>query len=356
VKAEAPETRAALALFARWDPDVFVDLHTTDGSYHGYALTWSPSLHPSAPRRAFNQDTLLPRVRQRVATRWGLPTFPYGNFALAYGADATADNARRGWFTYDHRPRFGTNYYGVRGRLSVLGEAYSHDPFERRVRATYAFVRELLSTLADAGPAVRGPAPVGPGTAVALTARLTARPDTLPVLAEDLARAPDSARTQAGVPRGLRRTGVYRAVALPVHDRFDPVRAVPIPAGGWAFDAAAPGAEAAVALLQRHGVRVARVEVPRTAAAELFRADSVVTAERPFQNHREVRLVGTWRRAERALAMGAFVVPADQPLAVLAMLLLDPESDDGLATWNVWDAALRPGADFPVARLTAPLP
>ena len=52
VKAEAPETRASLALFARWAPDAFVDLHTTDGSYHGYALTWSPSLHPSAPLRA----------------------------------------------------------------------------------------------------------------------------------------------------------------------------------------------------------------------------------------------------------------------------------------------------------------
>ena len=27
---------------------MFVDLHTTDGSFHGYALTYSPSLHPAA--------------------------------------------------------------------------------------------------------------------------------------------------------------------------------------------------------------------------------------------------------------------------------------------------------------------
>jgi len=48
VKAEAPETRASLAMFNAWDPDVFVDLHTTDGSFHGYALTYSPSLSPAA--------------------------------------------------------------------------------------------------------------------------------------------------------------------------------------------------------------------------------------------------------------------------------------------------------------------
>ncbi len=355
VKAEAPETRSALALFARWDPDAFVDLHTTDGSYHGYALTWSPSLHPSAPRRAFNQDTLLPLVQRRVAERRGVRTFPYGNFSLAYGADVTTDTARQGWFTYDHRPRFGTNYYGVRGRLAVLGEAYSHDPFGRRVRATYAFVRELLSAIAEAGPRASAAAPPpAPGAVAALAARLTTRPDTLPVISEDLARAPDSARTEPGVPVGLRRTGRFRTLRLPVHDRFEATRTGRIPAGGWAFDAAAPGAAGAVALLQRHGVRVTRLEAPRSADAEVYRADSVVVAPQPFQGHREVRLAGAWRREARPLAAGSFVVPADQPLALLALLLLDPESDDGLVTWNVWDAALRPGADFPVLRLAAP--
>jgi hypothetical protein len=155
------------------------------------------------------------------------------------------------------------------------------------------------------------------------------------------------------VPRGLRRTGRFRALRLPVHDRFEAVRTGRVPAGGWAFDAAAPGADAAVALLQRHGVRVVRLDAPATLDAETYRADSVVAAARPFQGHREVRLAGAWRRAPRRLGEGAYVVPAEQPLALLALLLLDPESDDGLVTWNVWDAALRPGADFPVVRLAA---
>jgi hypothetical protein len=91
-------------------------------------------------------------------------------------------------------------------------------------------------------------------------------------------------------------------------------------------------------------VRVARLDAPRTVDAEVYRADSVVAAAQTFQGHREVRVAGAWRRDRRPLAAGTFVVPADQPLAVLALVLLDPESDDGLATWNVWDAALRPAA------------
>ena len=138
VKAEAPETRAALAALGRWDPDVFVDLHTTNGSYHGYALTWSPSLHPGAALGAWTQDTLLPLLRERTRARHGVETCPYGNFALAYGADVSTDTTRQGWFSYDHRPRFGTNYVGLRNRVAILSEAYSHDPFARRVAATRA--------------------------------------------------------------------------------------------------------------------------------------------------------------------------------------------------------------------------
>ena len=34
-----------------------------------------------------------------------------------------------------------------------------------------------------------------------------------------------------------------------------------------------------------------------------------------------------------------------------ALCLLDPESDDGLVTWNVFDSELAPGKTFPVWRV-----
>jgi len=207
VKAEAPETRASLAMFERWRPDLFVDLHTTNGSYHGYALTYSPSLHPSAPLGAYTRDTLLPELRRRMQERHGVATFPYGNFSTEYGADVNADTTKQGWYTYDHRPRFGTNYYGLRGGVSILSEAYSHDPFERRVRATYAFVREVLSLAAERGAEIRGRSAAARGQTVALRSELTRSPRIEDVIAEDLAAQPDSAPTEPGVPRGLRRNG-----------------------------------------------------------------------------------------------------------------------------------------------------
>ena len=355
IKAEAPETRASLAMFNRWDPHVFVDLHTTDGSYHGYNLTWAPSLNPAAGLAgatfggAWARDSFLPELQRRVRQRHDVSTFPYGNFSQDEGLASIP----RGWVTYDHRPRFGTNYYALRGRISILSEAYSHDPFATRVRATYAFVRELLSLAAERGPRIRALAARSDSTVqrwggdasppVPIRAALTSAPDTAPVVYEVLERTGDSTRTEPGVRAGTRRTGRFVTAPMPVYDRFVPTRTRRAP-WGYAVDAADT---AVVNLLDRHGLRLYRTLAPWSGdAGPQFALDSVVIAPRPFQGRREVRVeVSDVARDPITLAAGTVLVPAGQPLGVLALYLLEPESDDGIVTWDVGGkAATRPAA------------
>jgi len=66
-------------------------------------------------------------------------------------------------------------------------------------------------------------------------------------------------------------------------------------------------------------------------------------------------VTGTWRTLTRTLPAGTFWVKMATSRDLLAMLLLEPESDDGLLTWNTFDAVLARGKEAPVARLTAPL-
>lgn len=358
IKAEAPETRASLQMFATWDPDVFVDLHTTNGSYHGYALTYSPSLHPAAmdpvlaPAGAWTRDTLLPLLRQRMRDRHKLETFDYGNFR---GRDDLTSVQKAGWETYEHVPRFGTNYYGLRNRISVLSEAYSHDPLERRVIATRYYVHELLHAVAEHRATVlartRGGAQPRVGSAVPVRSRMTTSPFNAPVLVEALIAASDSIRYEPGLRRGFRRSNVFTAVNMPVYDRFEAARTRTLPQG-WALDPAYPEA---VERLRLHGIRVVALPSARRVRGERFVPDSVVRAPRPFQGHQEVRIEGTWQAATLELPAGTLIVPADQPLALLAALLLEPESDDGLTTWNFLDTGLAVGRVHPVQRLLAPV-
>ncbi len=364
IKAEAPETRASLAMFNAWDPDLFVDLHTTDGSYHGYALTYSPSLHPAAGIRggtfggAFVRDSMLPVLRQRVRTRHKYEIFDYGNFTGDEGPAAAGE--AKSWSTYDHRGRYGSNYYALRGRLSILSEAYSHDPFERRVKSTYAFVTELLSLTAERS---RGVLAVTRGSDAALAAgqvaevpvraELTRKPSMQPVIEEPIEKT-DAPPSEPGVRRGYARSGKLVTSKMPVRDRFDATRTMPMP---WGWLVTAPAADTVAAMLRLHGVRVARTTASATiAGVECFIADSVVQSARAFQGHRETRFEGRWSASSGEMAAGALLVSSRQPLGVLAQLLLDPNSDDGLGTWNFFDASLaRPtasGGGPPVCRLT----
>jgi hypothetical protein len=343
IKADAPETRASLAAFNRWDPHVFVDLHTTNGSYHGYHLTWSASLNPAAalPGATFGgawaRDSLLPEVQRRTAARHDVKIFSYGNFTQ----DEGMTGAPRGWVTYDHRPRFGTNYYALRGRVSVLSEAYSHDPFATRVRSTYAFLRELLSLVAERGPTIVANAARtdsaltrwAGGATVPVRATLTRTPFTGEVVYEVLERTTDTTAREPGVRAGMRRTGRFVTERMPISDRFDATRQVSVP-WGWAIPASDT---ATIALIARHGLQVWRLREGWTGdAGPQFVVDSTVLAARPFQGRREVRLEGRWvARGAITLEAGSAIVPAAQRLGVLATYLLEPESDDGVVAWDV---------------------
>jgi hypothetical protein len=370
VKAEAPETRASLAMFNAWDPDLFVDLHTTNGSYHGYALTYAPSLHPAAATRggpfggAYVRDSMLPTIRQRMRTRHQFEIFDYGNFTGDEGPAAPGE--AKAWSTYDHRARYGVNYYALRGRLAVLSEAYSHDPFERRVKSTYAFVSELLSLTAEKSRAVlaltrASDAALNAGkvTELPVRAALTRQPRLLPVI-EELLEQTDTPSTEMGVRRGYRRTGKYVATPMPVRDRFDVTRTAPMP---WGWIVPPPAADTIGAMLRLHGVRVMRVTAPAMLEGlECFGADSMVASPRAFQGHRETRFEGRWlplpgsAPGDANVPAGSLLVTARQPLGALAQLLLDPNSDDGFGTWNFYDAAITrsaaPVSLVPICRLT----
>ncbi len=340
VKQEAPETRAAHAFIAAWDPDVVIDLHTTNGSYHGYALTWSPGLNPNrTPANDWMQDTALPAIREQVRSRHGFETFPYGNFRNQH-----PDSLTQGWWTYESVPRFGTNLMGM-SRMAVLSEAYSNDPFPRRIEATRAFVLEVLRHVAERPAEIRALADAmvrhRPDSVVVRSTFAPPRMDTV------VAEVTHAAGEGGGGFSRRQRTGEFRPIVMPVVDRFVGTRSERIPA---AYVLDAQWVEV-VALLRRQGVVVERVEQQWVGKASRFPIDSL-TMLRPFQGHRSVRVDGHWQdTTQDTVTAGSYLVPTDQRLGMVAAFLLEPASEDGYTHWNFFDRGLAPRGTHPVRRL-----
>lgn len=107
----------------------------------------------------------------------------------------------------------------------------------------------------------------------------------------------------------------------------------------------------AVAVLRAHGIIVTPLAVTSSARADRFVVDSAKVAPRLFQKHHEVQLTGRWVSEQRELKAGTYIVRTTQPLGLLAVYLLEPQTDDGIITWNLFDEAMVFGSSYPVLRV-----
>ena len=153
MKLDSAEARALVGLMTTWDPHVVVDLHTTNGSYHGYHLTYAPTLNPNADAAAHRVRTRHAAARacaRRCSTRTtSAPT-------------TTATSRRRGamlararaWIRRTPATRPGGRSIIARALATTTSacaiaspsssEAYSYLDFKGRVDVTAAFVEEVL--------------------------------------------------------------------------------------------------------------------------------------------------------------------------------------------------------------------
>ena len=349
MKLDSPEARSVARLLNEFDPQVAVDLHTTNGTRHAYHLTYSPPLHPNTPAEIddFLRERLLPHVTAQVREKHGWEFYYYGN-AGARGGGARG-GGERGWYTFDHRPRFNNNYLGLRNRIAILSEAYSYATFEERVLATLYFVEEILHHVHEHASEVRRiVADADAATVVGDSLALRAVPERSAAPVEILLGATiEETHPLTGRPLLLRADTQY-VETMYEYGTFAPTLRERVP---QAYLIPSDLTEI-LTLLAAHGIALEpAATIPLD--AEAFQIDSVQTAERPFQSRNEQTLYGDYESAQVTPALGDMLAHADQPLGRLLFSLLEPQSDDGFANWGFLADRLRAGTVYPITRVPA---
>ncbi|MCH8006571.1 MAG: M14 family metallopeptidase [Planctomycetes bacterium] len=332
VKLETPETRALVRFLTEWDPHLTVDTHTTNGSRHRYALTYAAPLNPSGHPGpiAFLRDRMLPEITRRMRQARGFETFFYGNF----------DTDRTLWRTYSAMPRFGGPYRGLRGRMSILSEAYAYAPYRDRVLATHEFLHQILLYSAEHR------AEIIEITRRAQRETIEAGLNPQPVDIVGIRHRP-AALSEPAVIRGYapgddKTPRDFQVVFL---GRFESTLGVRRPFG-YLID---PGLDGVIDTLSAHGIILE--PFAGNATVEAYTITDSRRASQPFEGHHLVSLKATAAIQRRRFPAGSVLVRTAQPLGTLAVYLLEPESQDGLAAWNFLDEHISPGGVYPVYRV-----
>ena len=341
IKLESPEARALARLITEWNPAVCIDTHTTNGSYHRYTITYDGPRHPATPGKIveFTRETFLPAVGERLRQS-GYESFFYGNF----------NDAHDRWDTYPDLPRYCTHYFGLRGTIGILSEAYAYASYKDRVLATREFVRGCLSFAAEQAASIRQllvEAKLADESAIEVPVAST--PVALrecEILGYEEAAAEGGKTIPSEVPRTYRLT--YYGLSRPTFKVKRPF--------GYLISSEASHI---VGTLKSHNIKVHRLLRDTQLELEVYSINDAEVSDRAFQGHRQLNVIRTTTTRElRMVPAGSLIVPARQaPLGGLIANLLEPSAQDGLCAWNCFDSQiisdgkLLSGCRFPVARI-----
>jgi hypothetical protein len=330
-KLDAPETRAIVRALNDFAPDLYLDIHVTDGSDYQYDVTFS-SNGPggySPAIAAWLQGTLFPALRRDLTEAGHIP----GSLVWPYNEDRLED----GLSPFIATPRLAHGYGDARHIASVLVENHSLKPYRQRVLGTYALIYSALELLAREGASLRE----------ATHSDRARRPEQLPLtwkIEPTAERVPFLGIASRQLPSrvsGTTRTeftGEPTTLELPLFRQGAPLTFATRPKAYWVPSAWMDVIER----LEMHGIAMERNVEPKDVDVEMLRIQAPKLASAYSEGHVGVEATfGPPERHHQRFAAASARIPTDQPLGDLAVLLLDPSSPDSFFRWGFFNEVLQ---------------
>lgn len=341
MKAESPEVRGVLTnIFNKWDPAVFMDCHTTDGSYHVEPTTFCWMVNPNGDNSLINymRDKMMPEMSKTLLAKYKVENCFYGEFFDML-------DPSKGWVLDASEPRYMTNYYGIRNRLGILNENYVYADFKSRVLGCYWLIHSLLDYASvhnseiksmlndvDKRTIARGASPaVTDSFAIEYNVRPASEPIKIRTYEAELIN-------DANGRKNYRKTERQKDVTVPYYIDYYPAKSVIFP---FAY-LIATSDPAITDLLKLHGIKLEKLSSDAKIVVQRFEISNLKGAEKLNQGHYTNTIDGKYLSGPVNFPAGTIVVRTAQPLGNLAAYLLEPQSNDGLVFWNFFDRYLVP--------------
>ncbi len=334
VKADSPEMRSLLYVLTRYEPDLYVDLHVTDGMDYQFDITFGfdgwDGRYAESPAIGRWLDTVYrPAVDGALKGAGHIPA------PLIFGRDEGNPAAGIGMNAFT--PRYSHPYGDLRRLPAVLVENHSLKPYRQRVLGTYVLLEATLKAAGDNAAALKA------------------------AIAQDRAHRPAKVVTNwrpAREPAGtfdflpVRSEQVYSPASGGLVTRF---LGAPAPALKVPVYVSEPAVEVAIApaywvpatkldvimRLRLHGIITETLTEPRTVEVEMLRAGAF-TVGAPQEGRFPVNATGWTRETRReTFPRGSVRVSTDQPLGALVATMLEPESGDSFFAWGFFPEILQ---------------
>jgi murein tripeptide amidase MpaA len=329
VKADTPETRAWHALWNKWQPDLFIDCHVSDGADYRSNITFHFERHAGI-------DPEIIEWERNVFSTWvAQATADAGNTISCYLEFIDNRDLPLGMRDFNGPPRFSTGYVPMRNRPAILIETHMLKDYRSRVKGTYDFLHAALKEvnkdpqqLIDLGR--RADERAHTNSSYALNFELTdiATPFDL--------KAFNYTTEQSEISGDLRVIYGDKPLDLtvPMYETLATIVSVEPPVSyvvpvEW---------NEVIEVLESHGLRLQKLSSNTSIPVESYRFLDIEWPSTPFEGRHMPRFSVAKTNEVREFAAGSVVVPFAQPLARLVLNLLEPQAPDSFVHWGFFNA------------------
>ena len=135
-KCDSKNARSINTIFNEWNPDVFLDTHTTNGSDHQYSITWVtpfPDYFPPTQEK-FLREKMIPQVFEMMDK---------GEYKLIPYVDWIFNDPLKGIQIFPDAPRYSSGYASLFNSYGMMTENHVYKDFPDRVKSVYQFITVL---------------------------------------------------------------------------------------------------------------------------------------------------------------------------------------------------------------------
>lgn len=335
VKLDQTEMRAVMGLIQRYQPDLYLDIHVTDGIDYQYDVTYGYNGENGVWSRSpaiaqWLDDAFKPAMNEALEAQGHIPG------ELVFAMDDR--NPRAGLSDGGLGERFSNGWGSAAHVPTILIENHSLKPHQQRVLGTYVFLEAAMRLLADHGEDLR----------VAVTRDRALRPSEIlanfapteePVATREfLGIRYETFESAASGRSEIRWLGQPdpEPWMMPFYGSR-PTLTLARPEAYWVPSYRADVIER----LRLHGVRMEVLDAPRTVPVQMLRLENPRVSGRTSEGHVPITVeTVTPEPRDWTFPAGSVRVPTDQPLGDLVVLALEPQSSESFFAWGMFPEVL----------------
>lgn len=325
MKLETKEIQLVQQLILKTKPDLYMDIHVTDGADYQYDITYGFVRKGHSPQiGSWLEKEFTPFVNRELENQGHIPG-PFLN--TTNGRDFTEGNSE-----YYYGPNFSHGYADLVHLPTVLVENHSLKPYKQRVLGTYMLYKaalELLGIQAEKLQVARQKDELRRETRVpyAFGVSKSAVPDTL-LLKAVRSRIRKSELTGGELVEWL---GVPEMQKVPMFRDEEAQAWLNRPKGYWI----PPFATEVLEKLRLHGISLdPPLEKPQAMEVEVSRFSAPEYGKAPVEGRIRCKAGSNRELKMENLPAGSRFASTDQVRGDLLMFLMEPDAPESLFQWG----------------------